>query len=308
MLGMSSARSERQSTRTDGSSTQYLGPQRRWETFVGRLAELTVADKLRIVAIPRAFKGIEAALREVECWSWVSRNVPELEGDRAARREVQARHLAAMKTLEGLAGRLFPLAGSSFNPADCVWVADGEDLAVGSAREFHQWISKRCEEAFPSAPTLHNELVNRRHLSTAAAAARRNLLQRMVERSHEERLGIEGTPPEASMYEAMLRRGGFHRKRGRTWSLGRPADEWRPAWDAGLEFVGRTAGARRPLAELLDLLAGPPFGLRGGPISIVVGALLVAKRDEVCPLRGGSLRPGTPNRGHRATRPASGPV
>ncbi|MYA34770.1 MAG: hypothetical protein F4164_04680 [Gemmatimonadales bacterium] len=257
------------------------GPTEKMGDVVGRLTELTAAGKLRIVAIPRAFKGIETALREVECWSWVSRNVPELQGDRAARREVQARHLAAIKALEDLAGRLFPLAGSSFRPAECVWVADGEVHDLDSARGFHRWISRRCEEAFPSAPTLHNELLNRRHLSSAAAAARRNLLERMVERSHEERLGIEGTPPEASMYEAMLRRGGFHRTRGKTWCLGRPADEWRPAWDAGLEFVRRTAGARRPLAELLDLLAEPPYGLRSGPISIVLGALLVAKRDEV---------------------------
>ena len=256
-------------------------PTEKMGDVVDRLAETTTENKLWIVAIPRAFKGIETALREVECWSWVSRNVPELEGDRAARREVQARHLAAMKALQGLAGRLFPLAGSSFHPAECVWVAGGVDQDVGSAREFHRWISERCEETFPSAPTLHNELLNRRYLSSAAAAARRNLLQRMVEKSHEERLGIEGTPPEASMYEAMLRRGGFHRKRRKTWCLDRPADEWRPAWDAGLEFVERTAGARRPLAELLDLLSDPPFGLRGGPISIIVGALLVAKRDEV---------------------------
>ncbi len=257
------------------------GPTEKMGDVIDGLADATTAGKLRIVSIPRAFKGIETALREVECWSWVSRNVAELEGDRAARREVQARHMAATKVLEGLAGRLFPLAGSSFRPSECVWVAGGEVHRVRSAREFHRWISRRCEETFPSAPTLHNELLNRRHLSSAAAAARRNLLQRMVERSHEERLGIEGTPPEASMYEAMLRRGGFHRKRGETWCLGRPAEEWLPAWDAALEFVRRTKGARRPLAELLDVLAGPPFGLRDGPISILVGALLVTKRDEV---------------------------
>ena len=272
----------RQPTQADGRVVYAIpGPSERIEDVTDQVHEPTAMGKLRVVAIPRAFKGIEAALREVECWSWVSRNVAELEGDRAARREVQARHLAATKTLEDLAGRLFPLAGSSFAPAECVWVAGGEVHDVRSAREFHRWISKRCGEAFPSAPALHNELLNRRYLSSAAAAARRNLLQRMVERSHEERLGIEGTPPEASMYEAMLRRAGFHRKRGKTWCLGRPADEWLPAWDAALEFVRRTKGARRPLAELLGVLADPPFGLRDGPISILVCSLLVTKRDEV---------------------------
>ena len=280
--GRDAERALREPTEADGRVVYAIpGPRDKIEQIADHLRPPTAAGRLRIVAVPRAFKGIEAALREAECWSWVSRNVPELEGDRAARREVEARHMAAKQALERLAGRLFALAGSAFDPSECVWVADGEVHDVRSAREFQRWISKRCEDVFPKAPTLHNELLNRRHLSSAAAAARRNLLQRMVERSHEERLGIEGTPPEASMYEAMLRRGGFHRLRGARWSLGPPAEDWRPAWDAGREFVRQTAGARRPLADLLDLLAGPPFGLRDGPTAILVCALLVAKRDEV---------------------------
>ena len=269
-------------TEADGRIVYAIpGPKDKIGDVIDRVSGPTTAGKLRIVAVPRAVKGIEAALREAECWSWVSRNVPELEGDRAARREVQARHLAASQALEHLAGRLFALAGSAFDPSLCVWVADGEDHDVRSARQFQRWISKRCEAEFSKAPTLRNELINRRQLSSAAAAARRNLLERMVERSHEERLGIEGTPPEASMYEAMLRRGGFHQKRRGSWSLGRPAGDWRPAWDAGVAFVRRTAGARRPLVELLDVLAAPPFGLRDGPATLLICSLLVAKRDEL---------------------------
>lgn len=269
-------------TEADGRIVYAIpGPKEKIEEVTDRVRGPTTAGKLRIVAVPRAFKGIEAALREAECWSWVSRNVPELGGDPAARREVQARHLAASQALEHLAGRLFALAGSAFDPSECVWVADGEPHNVRSARQFQLWISKRCEQEFSKAPMLHNELLNRRQLSSAAAAARRNLLQRMVERSQEERLGIEGAPPEASMYEAMLRRGGFHRPRQETWSMGRPTGDWCPAWDAGVAFVRRTAGARRPLVELLDVLAAPPFGLRDGPAALLICALLVAKRDEL---------------------------
>ena len=253
------------------------------ETATERVCELTGGrhDGLRIVAVPRSCKGIEAALRDVECWSWVTRNVVELQGDRVARQEVRARHSIAVDVLEALVGRLFGLPGSAFRPSESVWVVGGQIHDIPSAREFQNWISGQCEATFPLAPRLHNELLNRRRLSSAAAAARRNLLQRMVERPHEERLGIEGTPAEASMYEAMLRRGGFHRTKKTGWSLGEPGEDWAPAWDAGLEFVRRTEGARRPLNELLERFRSPPFGLRDGPIAVLVCALLLASRDEV---------------------------
>ena len=260
------------------------GPDETVGDVTDRVREVTAGDDgaLRIVAIPRSFKGIEAALRELECWTWVSRNVTALQGDRVARQEVRARRAAALDGLERLAGRFFGLAGSPFQPAESVWVAGGEVYKMRSARRFQRWISQRCEQTFPQAPHLHNELLNRRELSSAAAGARRNLLQLMVEAPGDERLGITGTPAEASMYESMLRRGGFHRKDdGGGWSLGRPLGDWGPAWDAGLEFLDATQGARKPVTDLLSRLRNPPFGIRGGPIPILLGALLLAKRDEV---------------------------
>ena len=248
-----------------------------------RICELTAreGEALRIVAIPRVFAGIEAALREVECWSWVSDNVAELQGDRVARQEVRARRTAALDVLEGLAGRLFGVFGSPFQPSESVWIATGEVHDLRSARQFQRWISHRCKLAFPLAPRLHNELLNRRSLSSAAAAGRRNLLEAMVECAAKERLGIEGAPAEASMYEAMLQRGGFHQERDGAWSLGPPGEEWRPAWEAGLEFLHGTEGLRRPLEDLLDRLREPPFGVRDGPLPVLLCALLLANIDEV---------------------------
>ena len=296
-------------TEADGRIVYAIpGPNEQMEDVTERVREPTNAGKLRIVAVPRAFKGIEAALREAECWSWVSRNVPELEGDRAARREVQARHLAARQGLEHLAGRLFSLAGSAFEPSECVWVADGDEHDLRSARQFQRWLSTRCEQEFPKAPTLHNELLNRRQLSSAAAAARRNLLQRMVERSHEERLGIEGTPPEASMYEAMLRRGGFHRLRGKAWSLGRPADDWRPAWDAGVEFCAANGRCAPPSRRVAGSVGRSPIRTPRGPGRDSRLRSTGGEARRASALRGRRLRTGAPDRGGRANRSSSGHV
>lgn len=238
-------------------------------------------DPLRIVAVPSTFQGIEVALRELEAWTWVSRNVTALQGDSVARQEVRARTAAARDRLELLAGRLFGLAGSPFEPNESVWVFEGEVQDLSSALQFQRWISARCEETFPKAPRLHNELLNRQSLSSAATAARRNLLERMVEAPTVERLGIEGTPAEASMYESMLRVGGFHRKRNGTWEIGRPKGEWRFAWNAAVRFIGSAKDARRSFAELIERLGQPPYGIREGPLPVLLWALLLAKRDEI---------------------------
>lgn len=253
------------------------------EQVTVRARELTATcdTPLSIIAIPRSFEGIEAALRELECWTWVSRNVPALHGDSVARQEVRARIAAAQDRLERLAGRIFGLAGSPFQPKESVWVASGAVHEIASALEFQRWISRRCEETFPRAPGLHNELLNRQVLSSAAAAARRNLLERMVDAAEVERLGIDGTPAEVSMYESMLRLGGFHRERKGTWSLGRPTGKWRVAWDTAIRFVWEAKGTRRPVTELLERLRRPPFGIREGPLPVFLWTMLLAKRYEI---------------------------
>ena len=93
-------RALRQANEMDGRIVYAIpDPGHGIEDVFDNVRRLTSKGTLWIVAIPRAFKRIKAALREAECWSWVSRNVPELKGDRAARREVQSRHMAAKQHL-----------------------------------------------------------------------------------------------------------------------------------------------------------------------------------------------------------------
>jgi hypothetical protein len=244
-------------------------------------ATATCSEPLRIVAIPRAVEGLESALRDFECWTWVSRNVAALQGDPVARQEVRARATAARDRFEQLAGPVFGLPGSAFRPDACLWVHAGNLYSISTPLEFQRWVSACCRQTFAKAPHLHNELLNRQELSSAAAAARRNLLERMVEAAGVERLGIEGTPAEASMYESMIRLGGFHRKRHGSFSLGPPTGDWRPAWDAVVRFIGAAARTRRPVTALIDRLSKPPFGIREGPLPILLWSVLLARRDEI---------------------------
>ena len=86
-----------------------------------------------------------------------------------------------------------------------VWVRAGVEQPWRGARSVAWGLSTACDEAYPDGPRLRNELLNRRVLSSAAAAARRELINRMCAASDQPRLGIVGAPPEWSMYASLNR-------------------------------------------------------------------------------------------------------
>jgi hypothetical protein len=177
---------------------------------------------------------------------------------------------------------VFGISGHRFDPALSTWVYAGARQETGSAQKFQRWLSRLCEEYYHSAPILRNELINRALLSSATSAARRNLLERVMTQESEERLGIDGTPPEASIYASMLLESGIHQKGGAGWFVGRPTNPaWQPVWDQVRTFFQEGSSTHRPLSELYAILREPPFGMREGPIAVLIAAALIAQQDEV---------------------------
>jgi len=229
-----------------------------------------------LFAIPHSTQGIRESLEELEAWRWVVDNIAELEGDSTARRELKARQLAAMDRLSQVVSRCFD-PSSSYECA--IWILEGQVLPIASARQLATTVSEMCDRAYNKAPIVKNELVNRRSLSSAAAAARRNLVEAMLLRNRYERLGIEGYPPEASMYLSVLEASGIHQRVDSEWGFGPPQGDdpyrVRPLWEAMDEFLATTEGEAKPIITLYRLLKAPPFGIREGllPIYLVAGML-----------------------------------
>jgi hypothetical protein len=162
-----------------------------------------------------------------------------------------------------------------------VWFWQGERHEVASARAFQQWVSQSCQEVYAGCPPLRNELVNRENLSSAASAARRNLIERMLDYGNTERLGMEGYPPEAAIYESMLRVSGLHAKRKDEWGFGTPGRDWKPVWQVMEKFVKQARDRRQGITALFSQLKAPPFGMRDGPLPVLFTAILLAKGDEI---------------------------
>lgn len=232
-------------------------------------------------AIPKETQGIRGAFEETLTWEWVAQNTPELEGDSIARRELAARRLAAQERLERAVARCFETA-SSYRAS--YWVLAGNELVFASARQLSARFSAVCDAVYDQSPIVHNELINRRSLSSAAAAARRQLIELMLKNGDQQRLGIEKFPPEVSLYLSVLHRSGLHHCEGETWTFGLEAGEDPtrviPLWKTIDSFLDTTETKARAVPELYAILQKPPYGIKEGllPIYLVV-AILVWGRE-----------------------------
>ena len=90
------------------------------------------------------------------------------------------------------------------------------DEGVGlESRRGSSALSEAADGAYPDAPLVRNEMLNRTHLTSQGAKARRLLIEAMIEKGEQANLGLEGYGPEVAMYKAALAHTQIH-VRGKT--------------------------------------------------------------------------------------------
>ena len=189
----------------------------------------------------------------------------EVMDDRVARRELQDRVADARNRLtQALAEAFRPGAdGVAFR------VLDGKRWGepVPGNHGLSRLLSDVCDAAYKQSPHIRNEMLGRRDLTSQGAKARRELIEAMITRPNEERLGLVGFGPESSMYEAVLRHTGLHAKRDNGWAFGPPAKggSLRDAWGAMTQFINAASTdpvtrrqAVRPTDGAADWAQGRP--------------------------------------------------
>ncbi len=243
-----------------------------------------------IAALPTGVIDLREWCHELASLQWFWHHTPELQTDPVARRELRARLTSAEN---GLKTHLEVLFRPGVGEADrCRWFCNGAEVELHSARELNDYLSRVCQEVYPITPICENELINRRDLSSAAAAARRDLLEAMIEHTAEEGLGLKGAPPEKSMYESVLRRPGLHRPEGDAWGFYPPSDEnMAKVWDAIVAFLDQTEMAREPIQRLFTRLGRPPFGIKQGLLPVLLAAVLLHYDAEVALYEDGTFVP-----------------
>ena len=109
-------------------------------------------------------------------------------------------------------------------------------------------------------------------------------------------LGIEGYPPERSMYESLLRVSGLHQPVGPAyWRFSAPPEEdplgLHAVWQAIADVIFSLPPEPRSVASLFQQLAAPPYGLTDGVLPVFLCAFLIVHQDETTLYREGSLLP-----------------
>lgn len=239
-----------------------------------------------LFAVPNPLRALGKLLQEVRRWEWVVANTPELHNDSFATEEVTRQLTHARETL---AERINGFVGlHQFGGGELHWYRKGQRIPVKSGREFLAYLSDVCDELYPNAPRFFNELINRRMLSSAAAAARARLVEGVFTRSTEPYLGMDPKkkPPEMSMYLSLLKEPGIHRRMGEGWGLRVPpiANDpcnARPALERIREILTESAMRRVPVSEILRELRKPPFGIRDGLSPLLIAIFSVVNEHHV---------------------------
>lgn len=270
------------------------------EFEVGQLVERAteasiILRKEVLIAIPKSIGFLREAVVEFARLRWVEAHTPELEGDATARRELSARLAQVERDVSEQLVAIFGGTLASPQEAGCVWYHKGETAQIASRRELNEYLSAICDEVYHATPILRNELINRRQISSQAAAARKNLIAAMLENGDKEKLAITGYPPEMSIYLSLLLDTGLHRYISGSWRFQppKPADESKMhlIWEEIEAFLGACEIERQSVATLYQRLESPPFGIRRGPLPVLLTAVMLHFDAEVALYEEGSFIP-----------------
>ena len=257
-------------------------------------------DELRdrpeiMIAVPQPLNALTQLVQELQKWEWISANTPELNGDKYAAEEVSRQVVASRRMLEKRVQDFIGLQQFT-GGSDLQWFCRHKSLEINNGRELLSYLSDICDEVYPLAPRVHNELINRRILSSAAAAARVRLVERIFCHSIEPVLGMnqDKKPPEMSIYLSLLKEGGIHRLTKNGHELIVPHEQEdscniRPSLEFIREFLEERAEAKVNVATLLEALRRPPFGMRDGLSPILLSIFAVINEQHTAFYKNGAF-------------------
>lgn len=238
------------------------------------------ASPLVVVAVAPELDSMSGLLSDLRGLKELLNSERQIANDRVARREIRGRITELNQALRAaLDSFLDDLTATG------TWFHGGQGFSIGNRRDLTSKLSQICDTVYSSTPVLRNELLHRRILSSAAASARNSLIRAMLTRADKESLGFEGHPLERSMYESVLASPGVHRCEGGEWGFVGPLeghpdrliDVWK-ALDARL--LSEPTHAVR-VDDLFRLLKCPPYGLKEGPLPLLLCAYLLSRDDQV---------------------------
>lgn len=250
-----------------------------------------------LIAVPQPLSDLAGLMKEARYWQWVSDNTPELANDTYAAEEVSRMVTASRHMLEQ---RIQSCLGvqQSAGAMELQWYRQGRPLALRDRRQLLALLSDICDQMYPLAPLLKNEIVNREMLSSAAAAARSRLIELVLSAPEQPWLGMDPTqkPPEMSIYLSILRRTGLHRETAAGWRLSLPSSDLdsyrvRPALERIRQVLEGSPNGRATAADVFDALRQAPYGVPLGVSPLLLAVFAAIHARDVAFYEHGSFLP-----------------
>ncbi len=239
-----------------------------------RALEFADSDLLKkepgvLLAVPKPLGVLGNLVQESQRWEWISSHVPELNNDNFATEEVARQITASRRLLEQRVQAYIGLKESG--GSELKWFHHGEALSIVGSRDLLSYLSLVLDEVYHLAPVVSNELINRRSLSSAAAAARMRLMEGAFRSRTKPFLGIDATkkPPEMSIYLSLFKEGGIHKEADGQLTLSLPAVRSDPCrLRPILRFIQKLLVSQRDhrikISEVFGAMRRPPYGVRDG--------------------------------------------
>lgn len=253
--------------------------------------DLADRDEL-VLGVTRPLAALQGDVTDLMCWRWVADHTPELANDAYAAAEVSRQLAAGRRALDlalGISSALRHRGAASVQ-----WRWKGEVLATDQGLSFA--LSTICESVFPDAPRILNELLNRKVLSSPAAAARMRLIEGLFDAADQPYFGIDPdkAPPEKSMFLSVVQAGCLQQEglSGLKLSLPGPLDPLNlgPALREIERLFDEAEGAKVNVRDILEALTRRPFGVRAGVAPLLLAVVMRLRMHELAVYENGTFR------------------
>ena len=231
-----------------------------------------------VVGLSQEACSVISLAKELLATEQVRDESPELQSDRVARREIEARIATLRGHIESELNRAFDSA---------IWHTRGRQGERLTQAELNRLASDLADTQFNSAPLLNNELLNRVKPSSNAVAAQNLLLRRMALHEGEERLGIEGFPAEGGLFASLFEKTGLYQQTPRGWRFVVPAqeggDDFKLAktWQVATELLKFNSDRAVPVSEIYEIWRDRPFGIKDGLLPVLAAAFILSQKRDV---------------------------
>ena len=208
--------------------------------------------------------------------------------DRVARKEVDAMLRITSINLEEEFDKLSQSATwyfAQYNKKQSTpWESTSINNLAARLTKLNEKISNLFDDFYHNAPVIKNELLNRDKLNPNGSGALKKFLLALVKSPHKKNLGIEGHPPELSIFKSVIEAHGLQEiEKSRSYKLILPKlSKSKDMYDLFKKTEKLLLNKEKVKAEdITRKWSEPPFGIKKGLHNILLFLFILINRKNV---------------------------